>query len=75
MPWQEGKLGRRGGSAIPNSLQNKLVLEAMKTLKIPATPQNKERVYQAIAGKRPTAKEMVEIVTQLFSGESQASPE
>ena len=40
MLWQEGKLGRRWGSAIPNWLQNNLGLDAMKTLKIPATPQN-----------------------------------
>jgi len=75
MPWQEGKVGRRGGNAIPNSLQNRQVLEAMKTLKIPATPQNKERVLQAIAGKKPTTKEIIEIASQLFSSEGQTPAE
>jgi hypothetical protein len=67
MTWQEGKKGKHAGRAIPNGLENKQVTDAMRAANVPATPENKEKVQQAIAGLKPTNKEVLEIVKTLFN--------
>ncbi len=67
MAWQEGKKAKHAGRSIPNSLENKQVVDALRAANVPATPENKDKVHQALTGLKASNKEVLEIVKTLFN--------
>lgn len=71
MAWQEGKRSR-GDTGIRDSRTAHQLKMSMKALNVAATPENLDRVHQAIAGRKLSNKELDDLVKETFAEQAES---